>query len=155
MALIRQGVKHDLESICAFDHIAQTDCGERRCFIERSIDEGNCFVVVGDNCAVAYGVLEYSFYEQGFMAMRYVAEQHRRNNYGTMLMRHMEAICRTHKVFTATNLSNLAMQSLLAKLGYRLSGVIHGLEENDPELVYLKSRGKAPPNNDAMHPDRE
>ncbi len=38
----------------------------------------------------------------------------------------------------STNLSNLPMQSLLAKLGYTLSGVIHHLDEDDPELVYVK-----------------
>jgi ribosomal protein S18 acetylase RimI-like enzyme len=140
MSSIRQAVADDLESICTFDHIAQTDRGGRRSFIARSIDDGNCFIVVAEHRAVAYGVLEYSFYEQGFIAMLYVDAEHRRNNYGTMLMRHIESICRTDKLFTSTNLSNLAMQSLLAKLGYRLSGVIHGLEENDPELVYLKSR---------------
>jgi hypothetical protein len=30
------------------------------------------------------------------------------------------------------------MQSLLAKLGYQLSGVIHELDPGDPELVYVK-----------------
>ena len=41
-------------------------------------------------------------------------------------------------IYISTNLSNLPMQSLLAKLGYRLSGVIHHLDEGDPELVYVK-----------------
>jgi hypothetical protein len=40
--------------------------------------------------------------------------------------------------FTSTNLSNIPMQSLLAKMGYLLSGVIHHLDEDDPELVYVK-----------------
>ena len=30
------------------------------------------------------------------------------------------------------------MQSLLSKFGYVLSGVIHNLDEGDPEIVYLK-----------------
>jgi len=30
------------------------------------------------------------------------------------------------------------MQSLLAKLEYVLSGVIHNLDEGDPEIVYFK-----------------
>ncbi len=32
----------------------------------------------------------------------------------------------------------LRMQSLLAKLEYELSGVIHNLDEGDPEIVYFK-----------------
>jgi len=54
------------------------------------------------------------------------------------MMRYLESICRTPKLFTSTNLSNLPMQSLLAKLGYKLCGVIHHLDEGDPELVYVK-----------------
>ena len=50
----------------------------------------------------------------------------------------MESLCRTPKLFTSTNLSNLPMQSLLAKLEYQLSGVIHNLDEGDPEIVYFK-----------------
>jgi hypothetical protein len=29
------------------------------------------------------------------------------------------------------------MQALLARLGYKLSGVIHALDEGDPELIYM------------------
>jgi ribosomal protein S18 acetylase RimI-like enzyme len=63
----------------------------------------------------------------------------RRQNYGAALMNHMETNCLTEKIFTSTNLSNVPMQGLLAKLGYRLSGVIHNLnDDDDPELVYCK-----------------
>jgi hypothetical protein len=53
-------------------------------------------------------------------------------------MRYFESACETAKLFTTTNLSNLPMQSLLAKLGYKLSGVIDDLDLGDPELVYVK-----------------
>ena len=53
-------------------------------------------------------------------------------------MNHLESVCRTGKIFTSTNLSNVLMQSLLSNLGYKLSGVIHNLDEDDPELVYCK-----------------
>jgi len=138
MSSVRQAVELDVEPICAFDHVAHSDGGGRRRFVERSIAEGNCFVVVAENSVVAYGVLEYSFYEQGFISMLYVDARRRRSSYAATLVRHMESVCRTDKLFTSTNLSNLPMQSLLANLEYKLSGVIHGLDENDPELVYLK-----------------
>ena len=54
-------------------------------------------------------------------------------------MNHLETVCQTEKIFTSTNLSNFPMQALLAKLGYKLSGVIHNLDEDDPELVYCKA----------------
>jgi GNAT superfamily N-acetyltransferase len=87
---------------------------------------------------VGYAVLEYSFFAMGFVSMLYVHPDWRRRDVGAALMRHLESACRTSKLFTSTNLSNLPMQSLLANLGYRLSGVIHALDEGDPELVYVK-----------------
>ena len=87
---------------------------------------------------LGYAVLEYTFFEQGFISMLYVRADHRRSGVGTALLSHLESVCRTRKLFTSTNLSNLPMQALLARLGYRLSGVIHDLDEGDPELVYIK-----------------
>lgn len=87
---------------------------------------------------IGYAVLEYSFYENGFISMLYVQQQYRRRGVGEELMQHLERVCSTPKLFTSTNLSNTAMQSLLAKLGYVLSGVIENLDEGDPELIYFK-----------------
>jgi hypothetical protein len=36
---------------------------------------------------------------------------------------------------------NERRQSLLAKCGYDLSGVIHNLDDGDPEIVYFKRLG--------------
>jgi len=138
---IRAATVADVESICLFDQIAQTDDGTRRRLIAQSVAAGNCFVLTAGGAVVAYGVLEYSFYGCGFISVLYVAAEHRRNGFGTMLIEHMEARCRTPKLFTSTNLSNLRMQTLLTRLGYQLSGVIHNLDEGDPELVYYRALG--------------
>jgi len=128
-----------MESICSFDLVARTDAA-RKNFIKRSIAEESCFIVSAahKNGVLAYGILEYSFYGYGFIPLLYVDANHRQQNYGAALMNHLESICRTEKIFTSTNLSNVAMQALLAKLGYKLSGVLHDLDEGDPELVYCK-----------------
>jgi len=39
-------------------------------------------------------------------------------------------------MFTSTNRSNLAMQSLLRREGWLFSGELDGLDEGDPELVF-------------------
>lgn len=137
MFSIRPATNSDVDAICEFDHIARQN-GQRRAFIERSIGAGNCFVIEAQHHVVGYAVLEYSFYEQGFVSMLYIHPEYRRQGAGMMLMRHLESACQTSKLFTSTNLSNLPMQSLLTKLGYILSGVIHHLDEDDPELVYVK-----------------
>jgi len=137
MFSIRPAAKSDVDFICKFDHIAQQS-KQRRAFVERSVDAGNCFVIEAHHRVVGYAVLEYAFYEQGFTSMLYVHPEYRRQGAGLMLMQYLESTCQTPKLFTSTNLSNLPMQALLAKLGYNLSGVIHHLDEDDPELVYVK-----------------
>ena len=83
-------------------------------------------------------MLEYSFYGHGFLAMLYVHPNHRMHGVGAGLIRHVEGICRTEKLFTSTNESNLPMQALLTKLSYAPSGIIHNLDAGDPEIVFFK-----------------
>jgi N-acetylglutamate synthase-like GNAT family acetyltransferase len=111
-------------------------------FLERSIASSHCYVAIfNDSLIVGYAVLDYSFYAQAFIAMLRIHPSYRRQRIGLTLMQYLEqpAQCTAKKLFTSTNLSNLAMQSLLTKLQYKLTGVIHNLDDdNDPELVYYK-----------------
>src|SRR5258707_233513 len=85
---IRLAVPSDAEDITRFDHVALA-ASARREFIHRSVDSGRCFVAIGDGRVVGYGVLEYTFYENGFLSMLYVAEPFRRRGFGAALMRHI------------------------------------------------------------------
>lgn len=135
--LIRLAQESDIELICGFDAATQQD-HRRRDFIARSVSVGNCHVALDNHVLVGYGVLDYTFFDNGFVSMLYVRSNYRQHGMGLEMMRHLESKCQTAKLFTSTNLSNLPMQSLLAKLDYKLSGVIHDLDEGDPELVYVK-----------------
>ncbi len=140
MISIRPAGESDVEALCALDLIARRE-DRRREFIRRAVASGTCFVAVAGGEVVGYGVLNYTFYSNGFVDMLYVRSDRRRGGAGAALLRHMESLCRTPKLFTSTNLSNLPMQSLLSQAGYELSGVIHNLDEGDPELVYYKRVG--------------
>jgi ribosomal protein S18 acetylase RimI-like enzyme len=94
--------------------------------------------VVIDARIVAYAVLNYKFYDNGWIEMLYVHPQFRRQGIGYALIRHLVNECRTPKLFTSTNESNVPMQRLLATLGFNRSGLIENLDEGDPELVYFK-----------------
>ncbi len=137
MISIRPAVENDIEALYLLDLIAQRE-NERREFIRRVIVCGECFVAVTDEKVIGYGVLNYTFYYNGCIDMLYVDSEYRRVGAGAALLKHLESLCKTPKLFTSTNLSNLPMQSLLAKLDYVLSGVIHNLDEDDPEIVYFK-----------------
>jgi ribosomal protein S18 acetylase RimI-like enzyme len=140
---IRPALSLDIDALSAIDQLAQTDA-HRREFITRSVANGFCSVIVdagggaSGGIVAGYGVLDYAFFENGFISMLYVDAAHRRQGAGLLLLGHLEGLCQTPKLFTSTNLSNQPMQALLAKADYRLSGVVHDLDEGDPELVYVK-----------------
>lgn len=137
MISIRPAIEQDIEALCSLDLIAQRD-NERREYIRRAVISGECFVALGDEKVIGYGVLSYTFFHLGCIDMLYIDVNFRRAGAGFSLLQHLESLCKTPKLFTSTNLSNLPMQSLLAKRGYILSGVIHNLDEGDPEIVYFK-----------------
>lgn len=130
-------VSSDAESVISLDSLSETD-PRRIPFIMRSISSGQCHIIEQLGQIVGYGVLEYSFYDCGFIAMVYIHPDFRRKGFGSELIKYFEALCRTEKLFTSTNQSNLPMQALLARLEYKRSGVIENLDESDPELVYFK-----------------
>ncbi|NIM92943.1 MAG: GNAT family N-acetyltransferase [Anaerolineales bacterium] len=137
---IRRSLSDDLDVIVSFDHVAQEQSA-RRDFIKRSIDNKEAYVVIESSSIVGYAVIDYSFFDNGFISMLYIAPSHRHQGYGSALVRYIERICKTPKLFTSTNESNVIMQALLEKLGFHRSGWIDNLDEGDPELVYFKWLG--------------
>lgn len=141
---IRDANYSDRDAILAIDEIARCE-QERIDFIDRVLDSATCLVADSDGTVVAYGVLEYSFYGNGFVSMVYVAKPARRCGVGRSLMQALATQCKAPKLFTSTNESNSAMRALLATLGYVPSGVIENLDRDDPELVFflnLNRRGQ-------------
>jgi len=137
MFTIRPAAESDVEALCSFDLVARRD-DARHEFIRRSVAAGSCHVAEVGGEVFGYAVLSHAFYGHGFIEMLYVHPGRRRRGTGAALLLHMESLCRTPKMFTSTNLSNLPMQSLLNRMGYAPSGVIHNLDEGDPEVVYFK-----------------
>lgn len=134
---IRRANSADFERLVQMDPTAVPE-SRHTTFIERSIRGNNCFVAILDNQVVGYAVLEYSFFENGFVSLLVVAPKFRRQGIGECLMKDLEKRCVTEKFFTSTNESNLPMRELLGKLGFSPSGVIENLDEGDPEMVYFK-----------------
>ena len=140
---LRIAAKTDAEAIVAFDHVAASDPARVQ-FIHDQIKSGACYIAVIAANVVAYAILNYKFYDNGWIEMLYVHPQFRRQGIGSALIRHLINECRTPKLFTSTNQSNVPMQRLLATLGFDRSGFIDNLDEGDPEWVYFKRlRGHA------------
>lgn len=137
---IREATLADREPIYGFDELAQQE-PDRTAFIDRAVRSGECLVAEVDGRIVAYGVLEYTFFGNGFVSMLYVAPVARRRGIGKALLRSLSSRCSTTKLFTSSNESNFAMRRLLEVLGWTPSGSISNLDVNDPELVYFFDRG--------------
>ncbi len=135
---IKQAKDEHIQTICSFDHIAKTDQGERRKFIRDSVRKGICYVAEMNGVAVGYTVLDYSFYACGMIEMLNVSPDFRRKGIGSELVKYVESICKTEKLFTSTNQSNLPMQGLLNRMEYVPSGFIDNLDDSDAEIVYFK-----------------
>jgi ribosomal protein S18 acetylase RimI-like enzyme len=137
---VRPARGNDLKGIFRCDPFAGQDA-HRRDFIENAFNVGGCHVAVSSEI-VGFAILEYSFFENGFISLLVVHPNFHRREIGTRLVQYLEKICKTGKIFTSTNQSNLPMQALLAKMEYLFSGEIFGLDADDPELIFRKELGQ-------------
>ncbi|WP_329485760.1 GNAT family N-acetyltransferase [Kitasatospora sp. NBC_01246] len=134
---VRAADATDLPALVAIDAIAAAGDEVRARSIRRWLDQGSVSVAEDPSGILGYGVLEYTFFEQGFVTMVTVSPGARRRGVGARLLQAVEASCSTPKPFTSTNVSNHPMQLLLQQLGWHPAGLVHGLDEADPELFYL------------------
>ncbi|HEV7305984.1 GNAT family N-acetyltransferase [Ensifer sp.] len=132
---IRPADENDFVALCAVDTVAAAD-PKRRDQISGWLDAGCCDLVELDGAVAAYGVLTRHFFGNAFIDMLMVGSAHRRKGLGAALIAHFQAMCAGSKLFTSTNMSNQQMQALLVRAGFRPSGYIDNLDENDPEIVF-------------------
>ncbi|PQZ70289.1 GNAT family N-acetyltransferase [Achromobacter sp. MYb9] len=138
---VRPASREDIDSIIEQDPIAKHELG-RRVFIADAVAAGQCWVAVeamGASALIGYGVLNKSFFENNFVPLIVVKVSARRRGVATAIMTALESQC-AGKLFTSTNTSNIAMRQLLKRLGFVESGWIENLDDNDPELVFVKRK---------------
>lgn len=121
----------------ACDAYARSNTG-RVSLVAAAVGQRQCTVAVEDGRVVGYVVLTHDFFGNGFVSLVVVSPAHQRKGVALRLFAAAEAACRTPKLFTSTNSSNLASQRLISKAGFLCSGLIENLDAHDPELVYFK-----------------
>ncbi|ULR55362.1 GNAT family N-acetyltransferase [Streptomyces deccanensis] len=135
--MTRRATSSDWTGLAGIDSVAAAGDHARGVSIRRWCEQGVVLVAQDASGPVGYSVLEYTFFEQGFVTMLMVAPTARRQGVGTRLLKATEAWCTTPKLFTSTNVSNHPMQRLLQFAGWSPVGLLHGLDEGDPELFHL------------------
>jgi N-acetylglutamate synthase-like GNAT family acetyltransferase len=134
---IRQAQSDDLEKVVFLDEIACQD-QKRQARLSRAIAQHRMWVLQRSNHVLGYGVISHEFFGQSFIELIIISQQVRSSGLGPELIRYLEGMARTPKVFTSTNASNAHMRHVLEKLGYEESGIVYNLDPGDPEVVYFK-----------------
>lgn len=135
---LRLATEAHLGQLWAFQWRRDAPWPPRR-LVERWVEGRNCWIACDSERIIGYTAFEHTFFEDGFVTMLWVEEDYRRRGVATQLMEKMRERCETNRLWTSTNLSNHPMQGLLGKLGYKLSGVLHYLDPDDPELIYVNA----------------
>ncbi|WP_142806439.1 GNAT family N-acetyltransferase [Stenotrophomonas maltophilia] len=132
---LRDGSSQDAGALIALDSVAAIDPG-RIMQIGDWLAHGGVQVAEQDGKVVGYLVTHQHFFGEAFIEMLMVARERRSQGIGAILLRHAIARRGGGKLFTSTNASNIGMQRLLTTHGFVGSGIVHGLDEGDPELIY-------------------
>ena len=140
MIVVEKATEKDLESIWALDRMVLGN-SSREDSLANAVRAGQCLIAQIGDAIVGFGILEQSFYGHDFISLLIVHPNHRRRGVATALIRHIESICPTEKLFTSTNESNSIAQGVFESLGFVRSGYIENLDEGDPEIIYFKRLG--------------
>ncbi|WP_326681936.1 GNAT family N-acetyltransferase [Streptomyces sp. NBC_01237] len=135
--VVRRANESESGALVEIDSVAVEGDAERRANIRKWCEQGLVIVAEDASGLLGYCVVEYTFFEQGFVTMLMVASAARGRGVGQRLLDAVAASCTTSKLFTSTNVSNQPMQRLLQRAGWSPVGLLHGLDEGDPELFYL------------------
>lgn len=140
MPSVRSATPADAPYICAMDQLAQASA-RRRFFIEKSVTDSTCLIAFEGEQICGYGILDYTFFEHGFIPIVYVHPDFRRQGVAELLLDLLENHCISTRVFTSSASSNIAWQQLLAKRRYMVSGSLNMVRDDEPEVVYAKTVG--------------
>lgn len=134
---LRNADERDIQEL---DQLARGGDVERIAFIHEAVARRRCLVAEVDRIIGYAVVAPRHFFARDFVELLVVHEDHRRRGVGRTLLRAVVGRADTPRVFSSTNESNTAMQSLFAAEGWALSGQLLGLDEGDPEVVYFIDR---------------
>ena len=132
---IREAECTDLPALIALDSVAADD-PRRAVQIGQWLADGHMHVAELDGTLAGYRVQHRHFFGEAFIEMLMVAAPLRGHGVGRALLLHATSRSAGARLFTSTNQSNASMQRLLAAAVFAQCGIVHGLDEGDPELIY-------------------
>jgi GNAT superfamily N-acetyltransferase len=134
MAELRAALEEDVGAIVAIDPHRPARPEEIQALVG---EQASLVAVEGGEVVGFVGVRPGHFYRRDFIDLLLVTARQRRQGVGRALMRAALRRASTSRVFTSTNESNTPMRELLRAESWTHSGMLTGLDEGDPELVFF------------------
>ncbi|MEJ8547982.1 GNAT family N-acetyltransferase [Brevibacillus borstelensis] len=107
-------------------------------YISEMITKNRCLVAEQNSTISGFLTFDTNFFGYWFVSLVIVDPSYRHKGIATALLKQIERLCPTPKLFTSTNQSNYAMHKLCDRLGFAKTGMIENLDEGDPEIIYFK-----------------
>jgi RimJ/RimL family protein N-acetyltransferase len=138
---LRKATSKDIAVVVDFDYNLDKDEHiklNREEKITKAISNDECFLILVENQEVGFVIFDYRFFDQGWIELIIINEKYRGKGIGGKTFDLVCEQCKSDKVFTSTNSSNIQMQRALSKADFAFSGEINGLDDGDPERFYFK-----------------
>jgi len=138
---LRKATSKDIAVVVDFDYNLDKDEHiklNREEKITKAISNDECFLILVENQEVGFVIFDYRFFDQGWIELIIINEKYRGKGIGGKTFDLICEQCKSDKVFTSTNSSNIQMQRSLSKADFAFAGEINGLDDGDPERFYFK-----------------
>jgi len=106
--------------------------------IIKAILDEECFIILVDDKKIGFVIFDYRFFDKGWIELIIIDEEHKGKGIGGKVFDLICEHCKSDKIFTSTNSSNIQMQKALTKADFTFAGELNGLDEGDPERFYFK-----------------
>ncbi len=138
---LRKATLEDKSIVVGFDYRLDKDEHiklNRKEKITKAILDGECFIILADDREIGFIIFDYRFFDQGWIELIIIDAEYRGKGIAGKVFDLICKQCKTNKVFTSTNSSNIRMQRALAKAYFSFAGELNGLDDGDPELFYYR-----------------
>jgi ribosomal protein S18 acetylase RimI-like enzyme len=138
--IVERATQADLEDVWKL-HRDVFDDPEARSSVADAVGAGECWVARSGVMVVGFATFGVFLHGHGFLRVIGVLPGFRRHGVARAIVEHLESICPTDRLFTATTAANITMQRTAEALGFVRSGVLEHVEDDDVELVYVRFLG--------------
>lgn len=133
----RRASSKDLDAVLEVERAAPVG-RERSALLTARVQSGEVILFEHEARVLGYAVLrDHAFFGRDFVELLAVVSSDRRRGVASLLLQRALEMSSTQRIFTSTNESNAPMIDLLEKAGWHFSGLLEGIDEGDPELVYF------------------